>query len=84
VLPVGANKRVHSCEASNRGDHRKAVLDDLEALIPVGVEVLRIVNVVGLDEPVRLQKSVLRVYVVGCPRIGIYPCHSSTMKDNCL
>ena len=65
VLIVDAGERLHSRDATNGGASCQTVLDDERARFSVGVEVQEVVDLVGLYDAERLQKSVLRVLIVG-------------------
>ena len=64
VLIVDASERLHSRDATDGGAGCQTVLDDEKARFSVGVEMLGVVDLVGLDDAERLEKTVLRVLVV--------------------
>ena len=65
VLIDVASERLHSRDPTDGGACRQTVLDDEKTLFPVGVELLGVANLVGLDDTKRLEKTVFRVLVVG-------------------
>ena len=65
VLGVGANERLHTGKATKSGACGLSVLDDNQTLLAIGIELLRLVYLVVLYDPLDLEEPAGGVLEVG-------------------
>jgi hypothetical protein len=65
ILIDSASERLHSCDPTDGGTRRQTVLDDKKTLFSVRIKLFGVVDFVRLDDAGCLEKTILRVLVVG-------------------
>ena len=73
VAGVVANERLHTAEATKSGACGISVLDDNQTLLAVGIELLRLADLVMLHDPFDLEEPARGVLEVGpALRVGVH------------
>ena len=65
ILIEVVSERLHSRDPTDGSTRHHTVLDNKKTLFPIGVELLGVANLVGLDDTKGLEKTAFRVLVVG-------------------